>query len=657
MGARGLLRSTSSALVLDTHEGGGTSTDRQLQQCGPQISVDETCNGSTYEMRDIGAYGNNYGMLGQSFRVMSTGTLDKMSVFLAGSGAAGSSSKWQMYLQSGTPTAMAGLGTNIAVSGVVTVDSNDPGQFFDFQFNQYPAPQLYSSTLYSWVLVQHESGSYTDAAQFLRCSSVSEVAISAPDAHGYWGSGVNTFPVATSDNDHAFKLYMNGWFECPTAGSTPIPVPQFEITTSPADAAFGDTLDVTVEGVEAGDYTLSIRAANCEDPVAGIFWKTGDPNNTPAVKSTNPDTSGKITEVASIDFSTAYKTSVDTDGDSTNDVAEIKFCVVAQLVESGISGGNAFDHAIASNAGIATITYEMNDLNHDDTAIVSLNSQEAPTNAYEGDGTLTIEGYHCDEAGDILNDAIGAYNPVFYCTKPLRAGWSFNWYNDLHIEWTKSSDGVVKSLEVVTDNQRSSSSSLVEFVRTDVPGKPEVGQVKLKYLPIDVFRDSAAVTFKGSGNLDPINRRANEIGETDSIFANSDSFDDEDDQRRLYADASTRAKFASLLEVDTTSVNQGPNLSVGLLVGIVAGTACALLGCAFIVIAGKKKRGNDDDTENDEEAMKEVYEPRKPAPPAPMRSKAHHPSRSARPPSSVLPPARPTPGARVSNDSFQSDYY
>ena len=107
---------------------------------------------------------------------------------------------------------------------------------------------------------------------------------------------------------------------------------------------------VTAGNLQEGKYGLSIRSAlDCETPILGITW-----DDSSTATSAEP-IEGSITKTVTVDFAKAEKNGVDTDEDNTDDIAQIKFCVVVDKIETQ----NSVDLVVASKAGVATLNYNM----------------------------------------------------------------------------------------------------------------------------------------------------------------------------------------------------------------------------------------------------------------------------------------------------------
>jgi hypothetical protein len=119
----------------------------------------------------------------------------------------------------------------------------------------------------------------------------------------------------------------------------------------------------------------------------------------------------------------------------------------------------------------------------------------------------------------------------------------------------------------------------------------DIGRAHMNFLPIDIFRDGDTVTVKGTGLLTPKTRRG--LEENDLATPSMET----DGGRRLAA--ATPAKFATLLQVDSTGIDQGNNPSVGIIAGIACGTAFAAIGCILIVVAAKRRRREEEEEEDE----------------------------------------------------------
>eukprot|EP00562_Extubocellulus_spinifer_P026534 CAMPEP_0178637030 /NCGR_PEP_ID=MMETSP0698-20121128/14078_1 /TAXON_ID=265572 /ORGANISM="Extubocellulus spinifer, Strain CCMP396" /LENGTH=451 /DNA_ID=CAMNT_0020277001 /DNA_START=78 /DNA_END=1433 /DNA_ORIENTATION=- len=362
----------------------------------------------------------------------------------------------------------------------------------------------------------------------------------------------------------------------------PINVPSFALING---GESGDSVAVTAENLQDGNYGLSIRSAtDCESPILGITW-----DGSSTVTSATP-VFGSITQTVNVDFVMAAKTALDTDEDEDEDSAQIKFCVIVDKIETQ----DSIDHVVASKAGVATLNYNMEGLSYEinNVPIQTVSGVDADYDAFNADGSLTIEGFHCDDKGDeLFNTTILPYEEVHYCVRPVRAGFLLEEITTLTLEWQKS-DGTTTttvSFDAIVDGAAYSS------IINSIEYENDIGRAHLNFLPIDVFRDGDIVSVKGTALLAPKARRDLEESELDLDTPSMEA----DGDRRL--DAATPAKFATLLAVDSTGIDQGSNPTAGIIAGIACGTAFAAIGCILIVVAAKKRRRREEEEEEEED--------------------------------------------------------
>ena len=274
----------------------------------------------------------------------------------------------------------------------------------------------------------------------------------------------------------------------------PIEVPSFTLING-GDS--GDSVAVTADNLPNGNYGLTLRsAADCESPILGITW-----DGSSTVTSAVP-VFGSISQTVNVDFALAAKTANDTDEDGDEDSAQIKFCVIVDKIETQ----DSIDHVVASKAGVATLNYNMEGLSYEinNVPIQAVTGVDADYDAFSADGSLTIEGFHCDDNGDELFDiTILPYEEVHYCVRPVRAGFSLEEITTLTLEWQKS-DGTTTTtvaFDAIVDGAAFSS------IVNSLAYENDIGRAHLNFLPIDIFRDGDTVTVKGTGLLTPKTRR------------------------------------------------------------------------------------------------------------------------------------------------------
>jgi hypothetical protein len=184
------------------------------------------------------------------------------------------------------------------------------------------------------------------------------------------------------------------------------------------------------------------------------------------------------------------------------------------------------------------------------------------------------------------------YEEVHYCVRPVRAGFSLEEITTLTLEWQKS-DGTTTTtvaFDAIVDGAAYSS------IVNSLAYENDIGRAHLNFLPIDIFRDGDTVTVKGTGLLTPKTRRDLEESEQATPSMNADG------GRRLQA--STPAKFATLLQVDSTGIDEGSSLSVTIIVCIVVSVVLSVVGCLLCCCCpgcgfGKKKRRREEEEEDE----------------------------------------------------------